>query len=212
MPLNRGGEGLSARRMEWIRPIALLLTAIFIVAALAVHGPVIAHASTKKATPQVSLSKSSFKYNGKAQKPKVTVKVSGKRLSSSKYSVSYPHNPVNAGTYKIKVTLKNGYSGSKTVSYRIRRVKPKKVYALFKRAELTYTGRKQRAKITQVIAELPSGKTVSLSKSEYSAHVPYGKERGTYKFKIKMKGNYKGSFTDAYENKTKGSDEPRASW
>ena len=72
MSLNRGGDGLSARRMEWMRPVALLLTAIFIVMALAVRGPVIAHASTKKVTPQ---------YNGKAQKPKATVKISSKKMT-----------------------------------------------------------------------------------------------------------------------------------
>lgn len=210
---KNGKEGaIPGKMMEWRRVAAVLLAVIFVAMAFAVHGPIVAHAGTKSVTPHVSLSKSSFTYNGHSQKPSVTVKVNGKKLSSSKYSVKFPHHPKNAGTYKIKVTLKGEYSGSKTVYYKIKPVKPKEVFALFKSAELKYTGHTQKAKIEKVIAVLPSGKAVQLSKSDYKAHVPSGKKIGTYKFKIKLKGNYKGSFTDAYEIKTHGSSEPRASW
>lgn len=194
------------------RAFAALFAVIIMVTAMAAHGPVVAHAATKKVTPQVTLSKTSFTYNGKTQKPSVTVKVNGKKLSSSNYSITYPRKSVNAGTYNVTVSLKGGYSGSKTVSYKIKPVKPKEVYCLFKRAELEYTGKTQKAKIIKVIANLPSGKSVCLSKSDYSASVPSGKKQGTYKFTIKMKGNYTGSFTDAYEIKKNAPDEPRASW
>ena len=209
---SRNGGSAPAKMIEWRKIIAMILAVIFVAMAFAIQGPMVAHAKTKKVTPQVSLSKSSFTYNGKTQKPKVTVKVNGKKLSSSKYNVSYPRKSVNAGTYDVKVSLKNGYSGSKTVSYKIKPVKPKNVYALFESAELTYNGKTQKANIEMVLAELPSGGSVRLSKSEYTAHVPSGKKIGTYKFKIKLKGNYTGSFTDAYEIRKHGSNEPHTSW
>ena len=60
------------------RAFAALFAVIIMVTAMAAHGPVVAHAATKKVTPQVTLSKTSFTYNGKTQKPSVTVKVNGK--------------------------------------------------------------------------------------------------------------------------------------
>lgn len=194
------------------RAFAMLFAVVLVVAAMAAHSPVVAQAATKKVTPQVTLSKTSFTYNGHTQKPAVTVKVNGKKLSSKYYKVEFPSKSKNAGTYKVKIKLKNGYSGSKTASYKIKPVKAKDAYALFKSAELKYTGHTQKAKIEMVLAELPSGNVVRLSKSDYEAHVPSGKKKGTYKFKIKLKGNYKGTFTDAYEIKDKASNEPRASW
>lgn len=69
----------------------------------------------------VSLSSSSYTYNGKAQKPSVTVKDSkGKTVSSKYYSVVYDKGNKSVGKYNVKITFKGDYSGSKTLSYTIK--------------------------------------------------------------------------------------------
>ena len=69
----------------------------------------------------VRLDKSSTVYNGKVQKPSVTVKDSnGKALKNgTDYTVSYPKSMKNVGKYTVKVTLKGNYSGSKSMTYNI---------------------------------------------------------------------------------------------
>lgn len=59
----------------------------------------------------VSISKTSVTYNGKAQKPAVTVKNSnGKKISSS-YTVKYSNNK-NVGRATVTIIFKNAYSGT----------------------------------------------------------------------------------------------------
>lgn len=80
----------------------------------------------------ISLSKTKFTYNGKTQKPKVTVKDSkGKVISSSNYKVSFSKGCKNAGTYKVTVTFKGQYSGKLTKSFKISKAKPKITAANF---------------------------------------------------------------------------------
>lgn len=72
----------------------------------------------------VTLSKTSYTYDGKAKKPTVTVKVGSKKLSLNKdYTVSYSNN-VKVGTGKVKVTGKGNYKGSKTLSFKIVKKQP----------------------------------------------------------------------------------------
>ena len=72
----------------------------------------------------ITLSSSSYTYNGSAKKPAVTVKnASGTTISGSKYSVSYSNN-TNAGTATVTVTLtdstlKKNYSGTATKTFTI---------------------------------------------------------------------------------------------
>ncbi|MGN0463068.1 MAG: leucine-rich repeat protein, partial [Acutalibacteraceae bacterium] len=69
----------------------------------------------------VSLSKTSFTYNGKTQKPTVTVKDSkGKTLKNgTDYTVKYSSGCKNVGQYTVTVTFKGNYSGTKTLTFRI---------------------------------------------------------------------------------------------
>lgn len=74
----------------------------------------------------VRLTARSFVYNGKSQKPGVTVIASnGKALSPKSYTVTYSENTVSAGRHDIKVTLKGRYSGVLNACYVIN---PKKTY------------------------------------------------------------------------------------
>ena len=69
----------------------------------------------------IKLSKTAYTYNGKVQKPSVTVKNSkGKTLKKgTDYTVSYSSGCKNVGRYTVKVTLKGNYSGSKSMTYNI---------------------------------------------------------------------------------------------
>lgn len=60
----------------------------------------------------ITLSKTSYTYDGKSKTPAVTVKDSkGNKISAGNYTVSYGKNK-NVGTAQVKVTFKGNYSGS----------------------------------------------------------------------------------------------------
>ena len=69
----------------------------------------------------ITLSTSKCTYNGKVRTTTVTVKdSSGNELvKDTDYTVSDPSNKKDPGIYKIKVTLKGKYSGSKTLKFTI---------------------------------------------------------------------------------------------
>ncbi len=69
----------------------------------------------------IKLSKTSFTYNGKVQKPTVTVKDSkGTALKNGRdYTVKYSSGRKDVGTYSVTVTMKGIYSGSKKLSFSI---------------------------------------------------------------------------------------------
>ena len=61
----------------------------------------------------ITLSKTSYTYDGKAKKPGVTVKDSkGKTISSKYYSVSYSKGRKNVGKYTVTIKFKGNYSGT----------------------------------------------------------------------------------------------------
>ena len=72
-----------------------------------------------KVIPTVTLSAKSFVYNGEVQQPTVVVKIGKKTLKASQYDVTYSKGCTAVGTYKVKVTLKGKYKGSKKVSFKI---------------------------------------------------------------------------------------------
>lgn len=76
--------------------------------------------ASAKNTATVSLSKTSYVYDGTAKKPTVTVKYGSKTLKNkTDYTVKYPSGRVNVGKYTVTVNLKGKYSGKKTASFRI---------------------------------------------------------------------------------------------
>lgn len=74
------------------------------------------------AIQSVTLSTTEYVYDGKAKKPKVTVKTTdGKVLQADKdYKVTYPEGRKEIGDYKVKVVFQNKYIGSKTLTFKIR--------------------------------------------------------------------------------------------
>ena len=69
----------------------------------------------------VSISKTTFTYNGKTQTPTVTVKDSKKKILKNKtdYTVTYSNGRKNVGKYSVKIKFKGNYSGKKTFYYNI---------------------------------------------------------------------------------------------
>ncbi|MBQ9532277.1 MAG: hypothetical protein IJR70_09430 [Eubacterium sp.] len=71
------------------------------------------------AVKSISLSKTSYVYNGKEKKPTVTVKdTKGNKISTKNYTVKYSKN-VNVGTASVRITFKNDYKGYFVKNFKI---------------------------------------------------------------------------------------------
>ena len=75
---------------------------------------------TVKSVKSVNLSKTSYKYDGKAKTPSVVVRDSdGKTVSAKYYKITYPKYRSKVGTYKVVITFSGRYSGSVTRTFKI---------------------------------------------------------------------------------------------
>ena len=122
----------------------------------------------------IKLSQTAYTYNGKVQKPSVTVKDSkGKTLKNgTDYTVSYPKGMKNVGKYTVKVTLKGNYSGTKSLTYNInpKGTSVSKVTAAKKGFKVTW--KKQATQTTgyqvqySTSSKFKKAKTVTISKNK----------------------------------------------
>jgi hypothetical protein len=87
----------------------------------------------------VQLSKTSFTYNGKNQRPEIASIANHTLTEGRDYTVEWPAVSKNAGTYTVKITGAGYYSGETETTYRI---DPAKV-ALPKGKVLVYNGSAQ---------------------------------------------------------------------
>ena len=142
-------------------------------------------------TPKVTVSPSSFVYNGKTQKPSITVKNGNTVMKASDYDVTWPAS-VKAGTYKVTVTMKGSYSGTGTAAYKIN---PKKITpkVTLSKTAFTYNGKTQKPTAT-----VKDGTTI-LKASDYDVTWPASVKAGTYKVTVTMKGSYSGTGTATYK-------------
>jgi len=142
----------------------------------------------KRAVPSVTLSKTSFVYNGKKQKPAVKVRIGSTLISSQKYSLYNPGGIV-PGTYKASVRLSGNYEGGKTVNYRIvlSPVKISKAKPGSKNVVLTWG--KQAGSKYQIQYGLKSNfsgaKTVMVSQSSDSRKISGLKAKKKYYFRMR---------------------------
>ena len=68
----------------------------------------------------IAISATTYIYNGKTQAPRIVVKdASGKVVSASNYIVTGTKSAKKAGIYKLTVTMKGSYAGSKTLTWKI---------------------------------------------------------------------------------------------
>jgi hypothetical protein len=68
----------------------------------------------------ITLSATSYTYDGKVKKPTVTVKDSkGNKIATSNYTVTYASGCKNVGSYKVTIKFKGNYSGTVTKTFKI---------------------------------------------------------------------------------------------
>ena len=152
--------------------------------------PALSRISISKAS--VTLSTSTYAYDGKAKKPGVTVKLNGKTLKNgTDYTVSYSNN-TKVGTAKVTITGKGNYTGSVSKTFKIKNN--------FKKATVSgisnksYTGKN----ITQSITVKYNGKTLKKG-TDYTVSYSSNKSIGTATVKIAGKGSYTGTITKTFK-------------
>ena len=152
--------------------------------------PALPRISISKAS--VTLSTSTYAYDGKAKKPGVTVKLNGKTLKNgTDYTVSYSNN-TKVGTAKVTITGKGNYTGSVSKTYSIKNN--------FKKATISgisnksYTGKN----ITQSITVKYNGKTLK-NGTDYTVSYSSNKNIGTATVKVTGKGSYAGTITKTFK-------------
>ena len=152
--------------------------------------PALSKISISKAS--VTLSTSTYAYDGKAKKPGVTVKLNGKTLKNgTDYTVSYSNN-TKVGTATVKITGKGNYTGSVSKTYSIKNN--------FKKATISgistkaFTGKN----ITQSITVKYNGKTLK-NGTDYTVSYSNNKKIGTAAVKIAGKGSYTGTVTKTFK-------------
>ncbi len=147
---------------------------------------------TVKKINSVKLSTTSYTYNGKVKTPTVIVKDSaGNTLKkNTDYTVTYPSGRKNAGTYKVKVTFKGKYSGTKYLTFKINPINVSKCKIKLSATSYTYNG---KVKTPVVTVKNASGTKLSKDTSYTVTYAKGRKNVGTYKVTVKMKGNYTGT-------------------
>ena len=152
--------------------------------------PALSRISISKAS--VTLSTSTYAYDGKAKKPGVTVKLNGKTLKNgTDYTVSYSNN-IKVGTAKVTITGKGNYTGSVSKTYSIKNnFKKATVSGISTKA---FTGKN----ITQSITVKYNGKTLKKG-TDYTVSYSSSKKIGTATVKIAGKGSYTGTITKTFK-------------
>ena len=152
--------------------------------------PALSRISISKAS--VTLSTSTYAYDGKAKKPGVTVKLNGKTLKNgTDYTVSYSNN-TKVGTAKVTITGKGNYTGSVSKTYNIKNnFKKATVSGISTKA---FTGKN----ITQSITVKYNGKTLK-NGTDYTVSYSNNKNIGTATVKITGKGSYTGTITKTFK-------------
>ena len=152
--------------------------------------PALSRISISKAS--VTLSTSTYAYDGKAKKPGVTVKLNGKTLKNgTDYTVSYSNN-TKVGTAKVTIKGKGNYTGSVSKTYSIKNN--------FKKATVSgistkvFTGKN----ITQSITVKYNGKTLKKG-TDYTVSYSSNKNIGTATVKVAGKGSYTGTITKTFK-------------
>lgn len=103
--------------MKVMKKILLSLTIACM--AVVILFPMTSEAAVKPKA-KVTLSTTTYTYNGKTKKPSVKVRDNkGKTIKKSYYKISYSSGRKNVGTYKVKVTFKKKYKGSVTKTFKI---------------------------------------------------------------------------------------------
>lgn len=139
------------------------------------------------------LSKLSYTYSGAVRTPSVKVFDSvNKEISSKYYTVKYASGRKKVGKYKITVTFKGKYSGTKELYFTIKPISASKCSVKLSYISYPYNGKTKTPSVTVIN---PKG-TVLKYKTHYTVKYAPGRTNvGKYKVTIKFKGNYSGTKT-----------------
>lgn len=145
------------------------------------------------AKAKIKLSKSSYTYDGKAKKPSVTVKIGGKKLAKSDYTVTYENN-IKAGTAKVTVTGKGKYKDSVTKKFKITKRSIAKAKVKLAKSSYPLLGKA----VTTTATVKVGGKKLKEG-TDYTIAYKNNKKVGTATAVIKGKGNYNGSVKKTFK-------------
>ncbi|MDO4806446.1 MAG: hypothetical protein Q4A07_04280 [Coriobacteriales bacterium] len=128
-------------------------------------------------------------YTGKAIKPSVTVKRSGKTLKKGvDYKLSYKNN-VRAGTATVVITGKGKYTGSIAKKFKIVKASLSKAVVTLSQNKYTYTGQA----IKPAVKSVKVGKITYKSGTDYSVSYKNNVSAGTATVVVTGKGSCKGT-------------------
>ncbi len=169
------------------------------------------HANISEAS--VTLSQLSYRYDGTAKTPSVTVKLGDATLVlDTDYTVSYSKNK-EVGTADVTVTGKGKYTGSKTVNFTIipaeedeEKTDISAARVTLEKTIYTYDG---TAKTPSVTVEL-NGKTLVMN-TDYTVSYSDNIKVGTAKVTITGKGSYIGSRTVSFTIAEAAAQSPKVS-
>ena len=139
---------------------------------------------------EVSLSDTSYAYDGSEKKPEVIVKDGIKTLVvGTDYTVSYKNN-TNAGTATVTITGKGVYTGTISKNFTIKKQSASKFKVSLSKTNYTYTGSAMKPSVT--VYDANNKKLVS--GTDYTVSYAAGRTKvGKYKVTVTFKGNYSGS-------------------
>ncbi len=144
----------------------------------------------------ITLSTTSYTYNGKVRKPTVTVKNGSTTISSSNYTVTYASGRKNVGTYKVTIKGKNNCSGTVTKTFKIKAKSIANMTATLSTTSYTYDGKVKKPSVTL------KNDSTTISSSNYTVTYASGRKNvGSYDVTIKGKGNYTGTITKTFKIK-----------
>lgn len=136
----------------------------------------------------VSLSQTSYTYDGAAKQPTVTVKDGSTTLTAGKdYTVSYSSN-VNAGTASVTINGTGNYNGSVSKTFTISQKNISLCTAELSQTSYTYDGTAKQPTVT-----VKDGSTVLKAGTDYTVSYSSNVNAGTAVVTITGKGNFSGS-------------------
>ena len=138
----------------------------------------------------VKLSKTAFVYNGKTQKPSVTVKdEKGKVLKlGTDYTVSYPSGCKKVGSYVVTVKLRGKYSGKKTLTFKITPKATALKTVSGKKQSLLVKWKKQTKQVTGYQLQVATNK--AFTKNKKTVNIKGAKKASATVNKLKAKKKY----------------------
>ncbi|EXM40143.1 hypothetical protein RASY3_06655, partial [Ruminococcus albus SY3] len=154
---------------------------------------------TRITADAVTLSASSYVYDGTAKQPSVTVKVGSKTLTKgTDYTAVYSDNTA-AGTAYVTIRGMGAYTGSVTKIFTINKKSISNLTMNLSQTSYTYDGTAKKPKVT-----VKDGSRTLVSGTDYSVSYSNNTNAGTASVTVTGKGNYTGTASLSFRIVKKG--------